>query len=231
MGAMNEFTEGPLTLDEMLKIVSLLDNPPEGMYMRKALRFYDVPDGETKWEDFKQRLDLMRAHSGRYDKVEMAELLKHLDDKDSVLEVGAGFGEALKQMASVMRKGAVVVAVAAEENLPEALNPIATLKENCRKLCILGANVEVFIGNRNADSTVDAVGNYAPFDLIFVNEKTTEAMQSAWEKYGPMGRIIAFHNIIGAQFWSALVLTGNYKTQEIINPGDPRYGIGLVFLE
>ena len=41
---MNEFNEGPMTLDEFIKIMSLFENPPEAAMVRKALRFYEVPE-------------------------------------------------------------------------------------------------------------------------------------------------------------------------------------------
>ena len=38
-----EWTTGPLTLDEMIKLFSVIENPQEADNIRKALRFYDPP--------------------------------------------------------------------------------------------------------------------------------------------------------------------------------------------
>lgn len=177
----NEFTTGPLTLDEMMKIVSLLENPPEAAAIRKALRFYDLPEiEEYLWPGSDALMKTLRGHACREADGAIIAMMR---GSRSVLEIGSGFGGMLNRMAAVMPKGATVVSVSAANSAPEHLNEQASLKEACRKLSILGANVQLFIGDSHSQKVVDAVSNYGPYDFVLVNGDEKD-----WESYSPMGR-------------------------------------------
>lgn len=176
----NEFTTGPLTLDEMMKIVSLLENPPEAAAIRKALRFYDLPEiKDYLWPGSDALINTLRSYACR----DVAGVLELVRGSRSVLEIGSGFGGMLTRMASIMPKGCTIVSVSAANSAPSYLNEQASLKETCRKLSILGANVQLFIGDSHSQKVVDAVSNYGPYDFVLVNGDEKD-----WENYSPMGR-------------------------------------------
>lgn len=238
MGA-DEFTaSGPLTLDEMIKIFSLLENPPEAATIRKALRFYTAPDiKEYKWGNNSDIARTLHHFACQQDQWEMDEVLKVIDGSGSMLEIGSCFGGSLKQWASVMNRGATIVSVDLPyASTPAFMNSKDSLKDVCHKISLLGANVELIFGDSHSEAIVEAVNNFAPYDFVFIDgDHSYDGMKRDWESYGPMGRIVGFHDIGGpledcVRCWKDIQASCGYKTREIVN-GDRKYGIGLVFRE
>jgi hypothetical protein len=238
---MSEFTQGPLTLDEMMKIVSLLENPAEAAAIRKALRFYEIPIGlEYKWGKNEDTMKAMDHFAHPQNDWEMAEMLKIIAENDckALLEVGSSFGGTLKRMASVMPQGSQIVAVDLPlDSTPKYLNPVDSLKETCRQLGKLGAKVELFLGDSHSAKIVEAVSGYGPYDFIFIDgDHSYEGMKADWENYGPMGRIVAFHDIGGnlpgcMQAWQEIKATGVHTQEFIAQDQVHRFGIGIVYRE
>ena len=168
-----EWTTGPLTLDERIKLLAVIEHPDTADGVRKALRFYQAP--ETAVPD-------LRKLECPYTKQELAPVLNLVKGAKAILVVGAGFGGVLKQLVAVMPKGSLAVAV---ERPQEELNLTASLKETCRQLMTLGANVELFLGDSRSKKLRDAIEAYAPFDFIFVSGSDDDE-----ENYSHMGRII-----------------------------------------
>ena len=237
---MSEFTGGPLTLAEMLKIVSLLENPPEAAMVRKALRFYEVPerlhDAGFKWGQIEDIRKVMMHYLNPQNPDELDWMLDYVKGATSLLEVGSSFGGTLAKMASVMKKGAKIVSVdAAMDETPLFLNPAASLKETCRQIAALGASVELLIGDSHSSQVVDRVSHYAPFDFVFIDgDHTYDGVKADWENYGPMGTIVGFHDIGCVpevnRFWEELKAKGNYRIEEQMAK-EKGFGIGVVFRE
>lgn len=237
--SVGEFNEGPLTLDEMIKIISLLENPPEAAMVRKALRFYEKPDSMStcNWGGKTNIMEQMTHYALPQNRDElnfMLGVIKTIGAR-SLLEVGSNFGGNLKQMASVMPKGSLIVSVDLPcDDTPKYLNPLATLKAACRELSLLGAKVELFIGNSHSAHVVEAVRKFAPFDFAFIDgDHSYEGVKADWENYGPMAKVVGFHDIGGAvegcrRFWQELKETGKYRTEEITGRGSC-FGIGVVY--
>ena len=237
---LDEHTYGPLVLDEMIKILSLLENPPEMKMIRRALRYYEVPEylTEFKWGSSEKIMPVLRHYALPQSKEELAWAMKHLEGKETLLTVGGSFGGTLTKMASVMNKGCQLVVVDLPcDDTPKFLNPVDSLKENCRKLMILGANVELFIGDSHSKQVIDQVSNFAPYDFGFIDgDHTYEGVKADWENYGPMCKVVGFHDIGGAvegvkRFWDELKAKGEFKTDEFVADENPKFGIGLVFRE
>lgn len=241
----NEFTTGPLTLDETMKIVSLLENPPEAANVRKALRFYEMPDkhySEYKWGGNQELMRALHHYACPQDAEELKSLLALVDGKTSLLEVGSSFGGTLKRMASVMRKGSIIVSVDLPiDGTQEYLNPQDSLKDTCRKIALMGANVQLFIGNSHSQDVIDKVSDYGPFDFVFIDgDHSYDGMLADWHNYGPMGRVVGFHDIAGAlpdcvRAWEQVKLEASendWWVEEFINPASAiKFGIGIVHKE
>lgn len=236
------FTSGPLVLEEVMKIVSLLENPPEAEYIRKALALYTIPDRYRDAKDFKwgTNNELMAAllhYENPQNPFEFDKMLKILEGKTSLLEIGSNFGGSLKRMAAVMPRGSKIVSVDLDlDKTPKFLNPIDTLKENCRKIGMLGANVELFIGDSHSKQTIEAVRRHGPFEFVFIDgDHTYDGVKADWENYGPMGKIVAFHDIATVpevnKFWNEMRVSTPYRFEEYVDTEKFSFGIGVIFRE
>ena len=241
--AVDEFTYGPLTIEEQIKLLSLMENPREAAQVRKALRFYELPEHlrDPKNYTYGNISDGIRAlfhfenPQNRTELDWMLAIIRRLR-VGSLLEVGSSFGGTLKRMASVLPKGSKIVSVDLPcDSTPKFLNPLASLKDTCRKLSLLGANVELFVGDSHDAEVVEAVKAHGPFDFVFIDgDHSYEGVKADWENYGPMCKVVGFHDIGGAilgctRFWRELKLEGRYRTEECISYEDRHFGIGLVF--
>ena len=242
MNGIDEFTRGPLTLDEAMKIVSLLENPPEAAMVRKALRFYEIPKAlnpkDYKWGRNNELMEMLEHYSCPQNPDELAWMLERIKGARSLLEVGSSFGGTLKRMAAVMTKGSRIVSVdLACDSTPSFLNPLDSLKDTCRKIGLMGGNVELFIGNSHAPETVEAVRKYGPYDFGFIDgDHSYDGVKQDWEDYGPMCKVVGFHDIAGpvegcARFWNELKASGRYRTEECIDDDARKFGIGIVYRE
>ena len=232
---MNEFNTGPLTLEETMKVFSLLENPPEAAMVRKALKFYEIPtDLEFKWGHNKDMMTIMRHFDNPQQPWELAQMLKIVAGKRSLLEIGSSFGGTLRRMASVMPKGSLIVSVDLPcDETPKALNPLDTLKDVCRKIGLMGGNVELFVGDSHDEETVAAVRKYTPFEFGFIDgDHSYAGVKADWENYGPMCGIVGFHDIAGtlgcADLWRELKTSGQYVSEEFIHP-ESTLGIGIIY--
>jgi cephalosporin hydroxylase len=229
--------DGPLTLQEQIKIISLLENPPEAALVRKALRFYELPDklrvaSGYNWGTLKTHMMPMLFHFAHPQNAQELEwLLSHLKGSASLLEVGSSFGGTLRYMASVLPKGARIVSVDLPcDETPKWLNPLDTLKQTCREIGELGADVHLMIGNSHEKDMVEAVRGLGPFDFVFIDgDHSYAGVKADWENYGPMGKIVGFHDVNHVEdckrFWQELKASGEYRIDECLIA----FGIGLVF--
>ena len=235
---MNEFCEGALTIEETMKIISLLENPPEAAMVRKALALYAIPERitEFKWGENNELMRVLGHLENPQDASELARMLKIVAGKRSLLEIGSSFGGTLKRMASVMPKGSLIASVDwpnHDPGVPEFLSTISSLKDTCKKIAYMGGNVQLFLGDSHDPDTIAAVGKYAPFEFGFIDgDHSYEGASADWENYGPMCGIVGFHDIAGelgcAQLWRELKATGRYVCEEFISPAR-RLGIGIVY--
>jgi hypothetical protein len=236
----NEFIDGPLTLGEMIKILSLFENPPEAAMVRKALRFYEAPPKlEYNWGLNGECARLLNHYSEPQHPEELSWMLKKISELNvtRLLEVGSSFGGTLKSMASVLPKGSQIVSVDLPiDDTPKFLNPQHSLKRACKELSMLGGNVELLIGNSHSPLVIEAARRFAPFDFGFIDgDHSYEGVKADWENYGPMCKVVGFHDISGmvegcARFWRELKDLGKYRTEHCIASGSP-FGIGIVYRE
>ncbi len=130
---------------------------------------------------------------------ELAAFLRLLRDENitSYLEIGSKFGGSLWQVATVMPKGSRIVSV----DLPHG---DASFKESQPHLeeCVkrlrkqLGYDAYLFLGDSTDPAIIAQVAALGPFDACLIDANHTEPyVRADWANYGPMAKIVAFHDI------------------------------------
>jgi len=133
------------------------------------------------------------------DPTELAVFLKLLRNENirSYLEIGSKFGGSLWQVATVMPKGSRIVSV----DLPHGDNSFKESQphlEECVKRLRkeLGYDAYLFLGDSTDPEIVAKVAALAPFDACLSDANhTAPFVRADWKNYGPLAKIVAFHDI------------------------------------
>ena len=184
-----------------------------------------------------EQLAILIHYECPQDREELNQMLAIVKGKSSVLEVGSNFGGTFYRMAEVAAPGALMVSVDLPvDDTPKNLEPVETLRMNCKRAADLGRHVELFIADSHAAETVERVGKFAPFDFVFIDgDHSYEGVKADWMNYGPMGKVVGFHDIAGpvegcVRFWAELKASGAFRTEEFVSAGKG-FGIGIVYRE
>ncbi len=117
-----------------------------------------------------------------------AELLRSEGVK-SYLEIGSKYGGSLKVVADALPIGSRVVSVDINVNGPHLANRIKELRGD-------GYDAHLIVGNSTHDTTIAEADALGPYDAVFIDaDHKPPAVWSDWKHYGPMARIVAFHDI------------------------------------
>jgi len=160
----------------------------------------------------------------------------------SYLEIGSKFGGSLWRIAQYTQPGARMVAVDMPNGTKRWHESSASLKACVAKLKEFDHDAHIIWGDSTAEKTVEAARALGPFDLIMIDANHTMPFVKAdWKNYGPMGRMIAFHDIgwrraqewVGVridvpQFWNSI--KGSYRHVEFRScPTGKNNGIGVLW--
>ena len=114
----------------------------------------------------------------------------------SYLEIGSKHGGTLWYMGNTLPKGSRLVAVDLPQGDGSFKNSKPNLKECAAELKKRGYDMHLFIGDSRDATIIEAVKNLAPFDLCFIDANHTEPyVRADWANYGPLARLVAFHDI------------------------------------
>jgi Methyltransferase domain len=114
----------------------------------------------------------------------------------SYLEIGSKHGGSLWRIALSLPKGSRIVTV----DLPHGDGSFKDSEPNLKQCCVAlmrkGYDVHTVLGNSIEPQTVEKVRALGPFDACFIDANHTEPfVRKDWANYGPMARIVAFHDI------------------------------------
>lgn len=123
----------------------------------------------------------------------------------SYLEVGCRYGDTFHAVGLALPKGSRCVAC----DLPAWRNGVKStrhtnsesyLRRAASDLIARGRQATVIIGDSHHPDTVAKVRALGPFDAAFIDgDHTPEGVAADWHNYGPLARIVAFHDIVGKE--------------------------------
>jgi cephalosporin hydroxylase len=114
----------------------------------------------------------------------------------SYLEIGARYGGSFWRIASSLRHGSRVVAVDFPNGMGGKPDAIVALRACVVKLCRVGYDAYLIEGDSHKKKIVERVRALGPYDCVFVDgDHTREGVTQDWKNYGPMAKMVAFHDI------------------------------------
>jgi len=114
----------------------------------------------------------------------------------SYLEIGSKFGGSLWHVANTMPKGSRVVSIdlpwgdgSFKDSQPWLEKCVSTLKS-------MGYDAHLLIADSHDPSSVDFAKMLGPFDCVMIDgDHTAAGVCADWENYGPLGKMVCFHDI------------------------------------
>lgn len=158
-------------------------------------------------------------------------LLSHIKDCKSILEIGSFDGSSLRKFA-IDRPGALLRAIDLDKyHIAGRLETTLDLLNYC------GYDAKGILGNSHTPEVLNWAKQWAPYDFVFIDgDHLDPGITQDWEDYGPLGKIVGFHDIKGQdcdvpRLWR--ILKETYKTSEFnVDYKTPIYGymgIGLIY--
>jgi len=115
----------------------------------------------------------------------------------SYLEIGSKFGGSLWRVASGLQLASKMVAVDlphGDKSFKESLPPLQECINEMRKR--FNHQTSLIIGDSTDEEVIEDVRKLGPFDACLIDANHTEPyVRKDWANYGPMCRIVAFHDI------------------------------------
>lgn len=186
---------------------------------------YKVPGfSGKKWPQYKPEID------------RFAEIVKE-SGATSYLEIGCLYGDTVHFIGKHLPRGSKVVALDWPEH-PRRVRKhkggtkyLEAAVEDLRKR--LGHEGHVIFDNSQRPSVVERIAALGPFDVVMIDgDHSAEGVRLDWENYGPLGKIVAFHDVGGykrpevVSFWNKLRKS---YTHETISVSDKGAGIGVLW--
>ena len=217
-----------ITIDQLLDtVVRLRAHPDRDEISKKILPLGGLSNLEQWQADVE-----FNEHS--QDPQEFAGMLEIIRGCGSLLEIGSRFGGTLRRMAEVLAPYSRITSVDLPMKDGSTLNPAPSLKANCLHIAKSGHKVELLLADSHDPETVRRVSDAGPYDFCFIDgDHSYEGVKADWENYGPMAKIIGFHDIINPpsqvdRLWAELKT--QYRHKEIIFSQDSHMlGIGVIF--
>lgn len=113
----------------------------------------------------------------------------------SYLEIGLHCGFTLRYLGGLLPRGSRIVGVDLIDK-DHVVQRTDALRVAAAALQIHGHEVHLIIGDSTAPETVEKVRKLGPYDFVLIDgDHTMPGARGDWDAYGPMGRIVAFHDI------------------------------------
>jgi hypothetical protein len=157
------------------------------------------------------------------------------------LEIGAQHGDTFYAVMHALPAGSYGVAVDLPGGAWGVENSRVSLTRAVERIKAHRREAVALFGDSHLLSTAQHIRKLGPFDAVFIDgDHTLSGVARDWELYGPMARLVAFHDIVGdARYdnahlppvevpilWQRIKNAG-YKVHELVTPGSAM-GIGVV---
>ena len=157
------------------------------------------------------------------------------------LEIGAREGDTFVEIMESLPKGSTGVALDLPGGMWGKLSTRPKLEKAVAHLKAKGYNVSCLFGDSQAAGTKRMVVNRGPYDAVLIDgDHRLEGVTRDWSMYGKLGKVIAFHDIVGTGqielvhgnpvevpiLWQTIKASG-VETVEFIGAGSAM-GIGVV---
>lgn len=117
----------------------------------------------------------------------------------SYLEIGSMYGRSLWKVANALPKGSRVIAVDLMVDRPEAFE---SLEQCIGELQSIGYDARYILGDSLNSETIRMATELGPFDALFIDgNHSPEYVLADWKNYGPISRIVGFHDINWNNTW------------------------------
>lgn len=114
----------------------------------------------------------------------------------SYLEIGSKFGGSLWKVANAMPVGSRIVSVDLPQGDRSFKDSLPHLEECVAALLGRGYDAHLVLGDSTDPEVIARVKELGPFDACFIDANHTEPyVRKDWANYGPMCKIVAFHDI------------------------------------
>ena len=174
------------------------------------------------------------------DEVEEFAALLNREGVKSYLEVGCRYGDTVHFVGMALPEGSRIVATdfPAHKNGKQSPRHTDSAVYLQRAVADLAAQVRpatMILGDSHSADTVAKVQALAPFDAVLIDgDHTFGGVSADWRNYGPMGRLVAFHDLMGdksasigpRRLFDELKATHRH---EVISVDPESRGIGIVW--
>ena len=114
----------------------------------------------------------------------------------SYLEIGSKFGGSLWQVGQQLPKGSRLVSIDLPHGDKSFKEALPHLKACVERLRGMKREAHLHLGDSTAPEAIAFAEALGPFDCVFIDANHTEPyVREDWKNYGPMGRMVAFHDI------------------------------------
>lgn len=154
---------------------------------------------------------------------ELIWLLEKVVGAKSILEIGSCHGHTLLSMANCMGDKGKVVSIDAGHDIDMLQATVDGLKAG-------GFDAHLFHGDSTSVQAVAFAREHGPFDFVFIDGgHDFPVCRLDWENYGPMGKVVAFHDIAHPHhdvrhLWEE-IKAGNRTEERVLS----MMGIGVVY--
>lgn len=115
---------------------------------------------------------------------------------NSYLEIGSKFGGSLWRVAQAMLPKSRVVAIDLPNGTKLWRQSEPSLMACVDRLNQLGHDAHVIWGDSTDPVIIEKARSFGPYDLILIDgDHRLPGLTADWNNYGPMGQVIAFHDI------------------------------------